>query len=289
MKFHRYLLCAILLLFISVMTAQAAGPVWKIRKGERVLYLGGTVHVLSQEDYPLPESFDTAYEQASVLVLETDLDRLNSPEIQQRMLEMLFLPEGKTLRDILAPETFGAVEKFVATRGMSIEQMLKFKPAMLDITLTFGELRRMGLTAPGVDQYFQQHAKADFKKLGALESAETQLEVLANMGTGQEDAMINHTLDEISRLPKIITMMKATWRAGDIAGLAEIGLAPIMEKFPQVYQEMLVKRNRAWLERLDAFLTTPEVELVLVGALHLAGPDGLLEELVARGYAVERL
>jgi len=40
---------------------QADTSVWKVSKGNRHLYLGGTIHVLSKNDYPLQASFEKAY------------------------------------------------------------------------------------------------------------------------------------------------------------------------------------------------------------------------------------
>ena len=38
----------------------AKGPVWKVSKGGQTVYLGGTIHLLSPSDYPLPEEFEEA-------------------------------------------------------------------------------------------------------------------------------------------------------------------------------------------------------------------------------------
>ena len=56
--------------------------------------------------------------------------------------------------------------------------------------------------------------------------------------------------------------------------------------YPALYQDLLVKRNQAWLVKLEQMLKNAGTELVLVGALHLVGREGLLEQLRARGYKV---
>jgi uncharacterized protein YbaP (TraB family) len=63
------------------------------------------------------------------------------------------------------------------------------------------------------------------------------------------------------------------------------------ERFPGLYRRINVARNDAWVERLDARLRSPGTEdtLVVVGALHLLGEDGVVEKLRARGYEVERI
>ena len=32
-----------------------SASVWKVSDGENTMYLGGTLHILSPQDYPLPE------------------------------------------------------------------------------------------------------------------------------------------------------------------------------------------------------------------------------------------
>lgn len=289
MNIIHHLFLTLLFLFCGVFTALAEGPVWKISKGDARLFLGGTIHMLSQADYPLPAAFDQAYRQATELVLETDLEKLQSPEFQQRMLKQMLLDDGQTLQDVLLPATCRAVAQYVASRGVPIDQLEKFKPSMLVIMLTTIELQRLGLASTGVDQFFMQRAKNDHKSLGQLESVEEQLAFLTSMGAGQDDAMVMHSLDELDQLPELIQSLKAAWRRGDNDVIVKSALAPWKEEYPAVYNALLVKRNRAWLPQIETLLKTPEVEFVLVGALHLVGEDGILQDLAAHGYTVEQL
>jgi uncharacterized protein YbaP (TraB family) len=52
---------------------------------------------------------------------------------------------------------------------------------------------------------------------------------------------------------------------------------------------LLHRRNLAWAEKLDREMQGSGVQLVVVGALHMAGADGLPELLRERGYAVRRV
>jgi len=63
-------------MLLSASTAFAEGMVWKVSDGNNELYIGGTIHVLSAADYPLPEVYDKAYRDSDSVVLETDLSRL---------------------------------------------------------------------------------------------------------------------------------------------------------------------------------------------------------------------
>jgi uncharacterized protein YbaP (TraB family) len=50
-----------------------------------------------------------------------------------------------------------------------------------------------------------------------------------------------------------------------------------------------VQRNKNWLPQIQQMLATPEVELVLVGALHLAGESNVLQLLREQGYSITQL
>jgi hypothetical protein len=83
------------------------------------------------------------------------------------------------------------------------------------------------------------------------------------------------------------TIVKA-WSAGDLKTL-DSALLQGMREYPEVYQRVIVERNRAWLPKIRAYLKENENYLVIVGAGHLAGREGLVEALKAQGYTVEQL
>jgi uncharacterized protein YbaP (TraB family) len=59
-----------------------------------------------------------------------------------------------------------------------------------------------------------------------------------------------------------------------------------MKDYPKVYQSLLVERNNNWLPKIERLIKQPEEKFILVGALHLIGEDGLLQQLKNRGYQV---
>jgi hypothetical protein len=58
---------------------------------------------------------------------------------------------------------------------------------------------------------------------------------------------------------------------------------------PEIYDELIVQRNQNWMPELEKLMRSDPVEFVLVGAGHLAGKDGLIAALQARGCAVEQI
>jgi len=176
---------------------------------------------------------------------------------------------------------------YLSSIGLQVDVFKSYKPPMVMITLLIIELKRLGLAGTGVDKYFNQKAIADGKSLGELESFKVQISVIENMGKGHEDEMILSTIAEMKLLATVMKEMKRAWRKGDTKGLEKIGIAPMKTDYPELYQLLLVERNNAWIPKITALLRTKEIELVLVGALHLVGSEGVFSQLRTLGYSVE--
>lgn len=277
----------VLLLLVCVAPVRADSPVWKVAKGDRHLFIGGTVHVLSKADYPLPDAFEKAYRGASIIVFEADPHALQSQEFQKALLNRATYPQGRDLTMVLADDTKEDLVRFLSSRGIPVDNIMRFKAGMVSITLTLIELQRLGLAGTGVDEFFSLRALQDQKPVQGLETAEEQLAFIAAMGEGREDAMIAYTLRQIEELPELMQAMKAAWRSGDNDMLEEVALKPLEQDFPAVHDQFVTERNEAWLPKIEALLETEAVEFVLVGALHLVGDEGLLEQLRERGFDVQ--
>ena len=108
------------------------------------------------------------------------------------------------------------------------------------------------------------------------------------MATGHESRFILQTLADVKELEQELDKLSQAWRSGNVQALYQTGIATMIEDYPQVYQTLMVERNRNWLPRIETLIQQPEKKLILVGALHLVGPDGLLEQLKSKGYQVNQ-
>ena len=274
---------------LLALPAQADSPVWKVEKNNHALFLAGSVHFLGADDYPLPGAFDRAYAESEILVLETDIERMQSPEFAPALMARMTYPPGDGLRQRLTPETWAALERYLAKRGLVAEQLASFRPGLLASTLLVLELQRLGVAGAGVDQHFDQRAQADGRQRRYLETIERQVELLAEMGEGDEDAFVRYSLEDAKQMSRLWQGMVSAWRDGDLVGLRAIALDPMRRELPALIDDLLLVRNREWLPQIEAMLSDAPVELVIVGALHLGGEGGLLEMLEARGYRLVQL
>lgn len=291
-SFINRLIAATLLLtaVVTVPTAIAETSVFKVSKGENSTYLLGTFHLLNAADHPLPAEFQQAYNAASSIYFEADLQAAQSPEFQMKFFKAISAPSGSTLQTLIKPETYMALEAFMAKKQMLITNFAPFSPAGAALMLTMAEYQKLGMMPEyGVDQFFFSKAQGDGKTIGHLETIDEQLSFIANLGKGQEDEMIMSTITELNTLEKSVGDLKKAWRSGNSKQLDKISLKEMREKFPDTYAEMIVNRNNKWMPEIEAMLTDKPTEAVMVGALHLVGPDGLIELLKKKGYKVTQL
>ena len=290
---HRVLLrcclSVVLVVLPNVVAAQTSSSVWVVSKGDSRLYIGGTLHLLSAQDYPLPTPFDVAFDAADTLVFETDIGALNSPQVQARLQSMVLLPPDVTLKNSLSAETYEQLRAYLNEVGMDVAGFNQIKPAMVAMVISVLELQKLGLGETGVDQHYYQLGLIQEKSISWVETLDAHLAYVSSMGEGYEDDFLRYTLDDMDNVGPMLGEMVSGWRSGDMAALEEQVVAPMRDAFPSVYATLLVERNVNWLPQIEQMVSSPNVELILVGVGHLVGKEGVLQMLARKGYSVERL
>ncbi|GGY31353.1 TraB/GumN family protein [Bacterioplanes sanyensis] len=280
--FSRFL---ILLLLPGTVWAQTF--LWQVSKDEQRIWLGGTIHLLQASDYPLPNEFEQAFQAAKAVVFETNISALSDPDVGRRMQQRMLLPPGQSLPAMLTNEARQALIQYVEQRGLSMDQLRDFSPQWVAMLITVQELHRLGMSEEGVDAFFDRRARQQGKPIGELETVDEQIEFIATMASGRESELILQTLSDLRQLQQQMNGLRQAWRSGNRTQLRQLGLDPMREYYPKVYQSLVVQRNQAWMPHIEKLLQRQPDTLVLVGALHLVGPDGLLDQLQQRGYTIE--
>ena len=163
--------CAVLLCCILFqVSAYAQSPVWKVSTGENHLFVGGTIHVLSQADYPLPGAFDAAYKKSTILVLEADMSKIMAPETRQVLIKIGTYQGEKQITHFLQPHTLQELNAYLDKNGIPFENMAKFKPGLLSAALLSVELKKLGQSGTGVDAFYNQAALRDGRTIIFLET-----------------------------------------------------------------------------------------------------------------------
>jgi uncharacterized protein YbaP (TraB family) len=262
---------------------------WKVSKGESTVWLLGSMHFLKDGDYPLSRDVDVAYKDAGKLVFEISPDELNSPATLALTLQHGMYHDTHKLQDDLSPTTWQELVAYGEKNNLPAVALQKFEPWMASLTLVALESQKMGMKPDaGLDMHFMQMASADHKPTGGLETVDQQLAIFYTSPLKAQQDMLRQSLDEIGDFPKEMNKEHDTWRRGDSDAMI-VAAKKEFAKYPELYQKILAQRNRNWIPQIERMLVGNDDTLVIVGALHLAGPDGVVHLLQQKGYTVERI
>jgi uncharacterized protein len=271
---------------------------WKVSDADNALYLLGSFHLLKPGDYPLSPDVQAALDDAEEVVFELSPEELASPALGLQMAQAAARTDGSTLDSQIGPELADKLSRWARDNaahlrrtGLSPEVLQLFKPWFAGLMVSVVELTKQGLDpALGLDRHFMARAAEAGKATAALETGAEQVAVFAGMHEREQLQMLAEALDQAAAGPAEIERMHRQWREGDAEGLWN-GLALQLKRdYPQLYRRINVDRNDAWMPQLVERLEARDGDaLVVVGALHLLGDDGVVEKLRARGYRVERI
>jgi uncharacterized protein YbaP (TraB family) len=278
-----------LALLATAPAAQAKTFGWKATGKGGTIYLVGSIHVMSPSFYPLNPALDDAFKDSDLLVEEVDMAEMLDPMAQVSMLTRGMLPSSQSLDKLVSPATLALVKKATGDLGSAGGPLMRFKPWMLAIALQGMELQKAGFDpALGLDQHFYEQAKEGGKGVQGLETVEFQISRFDEMTMEQQDRMLAETLKELETETATVGKLGDAWKSGDVAAIERIALADLKSD-PVMYQRLLVERNKNWMPKIEALFARRGRALVVVGAAHLVGPDGLIAMLKAKGYTVEQL
>ncbi len=280
---------SLLLLLLWQSQVLAKTSVWQVKKGNDLVLLGGTVHLLPAAEFPLPAEFETAFAQSSVLYLEAPVPDATDNKAMQAMMQQLQYPAGSGLKQKLSAAVYQQLVDYLKKFGTDAATLDKFKPGFVAVQLSLLEMSATGISGEGVDAYFANKAKQQNKSVQYLETLDFQIQLIATMGEGYENDFIRQNLENTAELGPLMHQSIKAWRLGDLQQIDELLLKDARAEDPKLFQQMFTQRNQHWLQQIQQMFGNQHKELVLVGAGHLPGNDGLLQLLQQAGYEVTQL
>jgi uncharacterized protein YbaP (TraB family) len=269
--------------------SQEKTSLWKVSLGTRTVYLLGSIHLLTEKDYPLDARMEKAFQDADAVVFEVDPDSLQTPSLQAYILQNAMYGEGKTLQTELGDSLYAIASARAESLGIDLGPMNMLKPWLVSITVALAEMQRMGFDPElGVEMYFAKKAKAEGKTVLGLETAKYQLGLFATLTDKQQRDFLMHTLAQLTDIEKELPEILAAWKEGRLDDL-EAALNKSFVEFPEIYDRLVTQRNQNWVEEIDKFASGDKTTLMVVGVGHMPGDEGLIELLKKKGYTIEQL
>lgn len=299
LRLRRWLAAAVLAVLAAPLAgsqpASVAQPpvplLWKLSRADTTVYLLGSFHLLRDDDYPLSADVESAFADAEKLLFEIPPDELNNPALASRMLDYARYDDGKNLSQAVTPRMRKQLAHLLQSQGMSIDQLQQYEPWFVNLSLVSALSQKLGYSSQqGLDQTLMRRAADDGKSVGGLETLDDQLRTLDQSPMGEQLLSLKELLQSPAKVPAMLSELHGAWRSGDIATMDRLSREEMQEKMPRSYRLINVQRNQAWLPKIRALLeSSGDDTLVVVGSLHLLGPDGVVEQLRVQGYTVERV
>jgi len=283
-------MAALLLCWLPQADCLAAGRhcLWEVRGQHNTVYLLGSVHMLRIADSALPPPILAAYSRSSSLMMELDLNEAGADALAGDEMEATLLPESESLSSVLGPELYRAFEARARPLGLEPAVTERFQPWFAALMIQQLALAQSGFEAgAGIDMQMAQRAQADHKPVIALETIAEQLGYFSNLSLEQQRQFLRATLKGLDTERGDMAGLVSAWQNGDTGELERLMHKDAQES-PELFRQLTTERNRRWLPKIAALLDDSHDYLVIVGAMHLVGDDGIVQLLRRQGRVVEQ-
>lgn len=259
---------------------QVEGP-----NGQRA-WLFGTIHALPDPVNWRSAKVEAALSGADRLVVEVadGDDPAKAAAVFKRLGTSPGLP---SLRTRVSPPARAALDRLLAEQGAAPGQFDSVETWAAALGLNQLLLAKINSDAAnGIDRALQSDPLA--RRIDQFEGLEPQLALFDRLPEADQRALLESVIAGAADAPQETAALQTAWKRGDMAAIAALDRKGMLAD-PELRQMLLVDRNRAWAIRLRTMLTGGARPFVAVGALHLAGPEGLPSELQRQGYRVTRV
>lgn len=269
---------ALLLPFIT--TSVVAEPlVWQAQDAQREFIILGSIHAGEDDFYPLPNAFTSHWDSADALVVEANILKPSSAQLN---------PAVATTTEMLTETEKQSLAAIAKLAGLSSSPLLSSPPWLAAISLQMKMAEQAGLSPNrGVDITLLKRAQASQLPILELESVEKQLRLMEQLDDHGKNLLMV-TVNEWDKMTNQLTCLISAWQAGDQTQLDS--LFDESQYNDDTDAALIVDRNRDWATKL---IEDPAFQrgkfLIVVGAMHLFGEEGLPELLKQKGFSINQL
>ena len=262
-----------------------SGLLWSVeRAGVTPSYLFGTMHSDDPDVVKLSTPVQQAFDQAQSVTLEVVLD----PRSLLAMTSALLMTDGNTLKSLIGRRRYERTVEVMTARGIPEMLVANMKPWAVAVTL----MTPSGNNGVVLDHVLYQGAVAAGKKVHGLETVAEQMELFDGLSRKDQITLLEDTLDNLDTIGQMLDELQAAYLDRDLKRLLELNEASMRDSDPLLAEtfnrKLIVERNHRMAERIQPRLREGR-QFIAVGALHLAGEEGLLKLLSGRGYRLSRI
>lgn len=276
-------------LSLGLVSAVSAAPaVWEVSDSDSKVWLFGSVHILPPNTRWRTPLFDETLKGAETVYFEADIGPLGIIGATIKMVTLGLQGPATPWTDRLTTDERKQLADAVEPLGFTVDTIGRFPPWIASQQIAAQLMDKQGFKAdsgvdPGLEAELPKERKAYF------ETAAWQIGLLAG---GSEDEQVQQLLDALPTLKdsgQKLNEMVDTWMKGNVDELAgAVDDDPDIAN-PAIKQKLLLDRNAKWVPTIEGLLRDNHLDLIVVGAAHLAGDGSVIDLLGKAGYSVKRI
>ncbi|UAC49537.1 TraB/GumN family protein [Bacillus aquiflavi] len=267
------------------------GPFWKITHNDNVVYMLGSIHVATEDFYPLHEKIETAFDQSTYLAVEADIFNMNQLQMQKELEEKAKYADGKTLQADLPADLYSQLKSELQEYGINISMLNEYETWYISMVLEGLQAQKLGYDSElGIDYHFLKKEKDD-KEIIELEGVTFQLDLFDQLSPEIQKKLIEVYFAEKKTAKENIEKLVTAWKSGNAEQLSQVLLESEddSEEYKQFNEVFMDQRNKDMAVKIEEFLNSEEkgTYFVIVGAAHFVGENGIVNILQNKGFTVE--
>lgn len=267
---------------------------WKVTKGDKEMYLFGSIHATQDGAENLPDYVQKAFDECDYLAMELDTDNImNDFQQSLQLMQKLMYTDGTSIKDHISEETYNAAVKYLTEKGLYVSYYDSFKPMMWISLLENAMYNDAGIDiTKSMESIMTEKANNTNKEILEVESIDIQLGVFDNISDKLADIIIlSYTQSDSSEKAKSNNELYEKWKHGEVIVDTDDEEIPdeYKEDYEKYYKAMLTDRNKGMADKAEEYMNDGKKVFFMVGAAHMYGDDGIVQLLKDRGYTAERV
>ena len=273
---------------------------WKVTDKEtgNALYMLGTMHIVTNDTYPLPDYIMDVYKDCDGIAIEYDVNQLSDLATLQEYYSRLVYIDGTDITNHLSKEAYERSKKFMGENLFYNETMDGYTAGFWATQIESTAIMKIGnVNTEGVDYRFMALATEDGKDIVSIETAKDQADVMNAFSDDLADYIIIELMDGVEDMEAYAESFASQydlWASGNIDALDEAtaiyGLPKeLQDDYTYYLNQVIFERNEQMADKAVEYMKNGNNYFFMVGAAHFAGSKGVDDILAERGYKVERV
>jgi uncharacterized protein YbaP (TraB family) len=296
---------------MMVVSGAQPGPgMWKVWKGDHVLWIMGT-------QSPLPKKMDWVSRQVEKTIAQSDevlFETSVSVSTDRGMFGNMMLipslygarknPDDAELKDVLSPELYKRWSVLKA-KYIGIDKGIeKWRPIFAAQELYDSAIKKSGLSSENIVRPIVEDAAKEYKKKIIRPKIEVKIEKPKeaikefSKSSLADIECFSKTMDRLETDLNAMIERGNAWAIGDVEGLKKLSFTDQNQSCISALTNAATAQKRgfsdirqramaAWLSAADTALTTNKSTFAILPMGDMLKPTGLLASLRAKGYQIE--